>query len=218
MPTCRPTRKSSRSILVDETGRSGCRVPLRGTVDLVRCRVPARRPGNFGVRITSLREVSGPPLREHLLAQMKVTKAKGLNTDLVGVDGCKLERSLMHRRTSACFLADPSSLRDFIGRKSPLQGRRRFDALTDRAARSGMLVLQPSKFEPPEIRSRPAASKSTRKRSEPRGDDKPRALTQQMSGQIRIQALCLGPAPLKVNRPPGRNPGHAPGAHATLPR
>jgi hypothetical protein len=26
-----------------------------------------------------LRKVSGPPLREHLLAQMKVTKAKGLN-------------------------------------------------------------------------------------------------------------------------------------------
>jgi hypothetical protein len=43
-------------------------------------RVPARRPDNFGVRITSLREVSGPPLREHLLAQMKVTKANGLNT------------------------------------------------------------------------------------------------------------------------------------------
>src|SRR5205809_784312 len=40
-------------------------------------RVPARRPGNFGVRITSLREVSGPPLREHLLAQMKVTRPPG---------------------------------------------------------------------------------------------------------------------------------------------
>ena len=35
----------------------------RGAVDLVSSRVPARRPGNF-----------------HLLAQMKVTKAKGLNT------------------------------------------------------------------------------------------------------------------------------------------
>ena len=50
-----------------------------GIVDRVACRVPPRRAGNFGVRITSLREVSGPPLREHLLAQMKVTKAKGLN-------------------------------------------------------------------------------------------------------------------------------------------
>ena len=43
-----------------------------------RCRVPPRRAGNFGVHITSLREMSEPPLREHLLAQMKVTKAKGL--------------------------------------------------------------------------------------------------------------------------------------------
>ena len=43
-------------------------------------RVSARHPSNFGVPITSLREVSGPPLREHLRAQMKVTKAKGLNT------------------------------------------------------------------------------------------------------------------------------------------
>jgi hypothetical protein len=34
-------------------------------------RVPPRRAGNFGVRITLLRKVSGPPLREHLLAQMK---------------------------------------------------------------------------------------------------------------------------------------------------
>jgi hypothetical protein len=41
-------------------------------------RVPARLPGNFGVRITSLREVSGPPLRELLLAQKKVTKEKSL--------------------------------------------------------------------------------------------------------------------------------------------
>jgi hypothetical protein len=29
--------------------------------------------------MASLREVSEPPLREHLLAQMKVTKAKSLN-------------------------------------------------------------------------------------------------------------------------------------------
>ena len=40
----------------------------------------ARRATYFGVRLTSLREVSGPPLREHLLAQMKVGKAKSLNT------------------------------------------------------------------------------------------------------------------------------------------
>jgi hypothetical protein len=36
-----------------------------------------RQGSNFGVRITSLREVSEPPLRELLLAQEKVTKEKG---------------------------------------------------------------------------------------------------------------------------------------------
>ena len=45
----------------------------------------ARLPSNFGVPITSLREVSGPPLREHLLGQMKVTKAKALNTSHLAV-------------------------------------------------------------------------------------------------------------------------------------
>ena len=44
---------------------SRCRVPPRLSVDTDRCRVPPRRAGNF-----------------HLLAQMKVTKAKCLNTDL----------------------------------------------------------------------------------------------------------------------------------------
>jgi len=50
------------------------------TYALRRETAPGVRPGmagHFGVRITSLREVSGPPLREHLPAQMKVTKAKG---------------------------------------------------------------------------------------------------------------------------------------------
>jgi hypothetical protein len=54
----------------------GSRLPFGG---VPASRVPARQPGNFGVCITSLREVSKPPLREHLWAQMKVTKAKGLN-------------------------------------------------------------------------------------------------------------------------------------------
>jgi hypothetical protein len=38
-----------------------------------------RRASHFGVRITSLREVSEPPLREHLSRQMKATKAKALS-------------------------------------------------------------------------------------------------------------------------------------------
>src|SRR5438132_12406217 len=50
------------------------------TYALRRETAPGVRPGmagNFGVRITSLREVSGPPLREHLRAQMKVTRPPG---------------------------------------------------------------------------------------------------------------------------------------------
>jgi hypothetical protein len=38
-----------------------------------------RQASHFGVRITSLREVSEPPLRDHLSRQMKVTKAKALS-------------------------------------------------------------------------------------------------------------------------------------------
>ena len=193
------------------------------SVSHVRCRVPARRPGDFGVRITSLREVSGPPLREHLLAQMKVTKAKGLNTDLGGVLGCDLERSLAQRCTSDRFLADPSSRCDFIGRKSPMATRHCSDDLFGQAARNEALDLQRSNFEPQEIRRRPAASKSARKRPDLLGEAKPEALSKEMFAQIGIQALCFGdfhlcrqmkvtrppgrdPAPDSVNRPPGRDP------------
>ena len=156
-------------------------------------RVPARRPGNF-----------------HLLAQMKVTKAKGLNTDLVEADGCKLARSLAHRRETARFLADPSSRCDFIGRKLLLALRRSSNDGIGWVARPNVLSAHRSKCEPQEIRRRPAASKSARKRSEPRGGAKPRALTSQTSGQIGIQALCFGDFHLgqqmKVTRPPGRDP------------
>ena len=183
-----------------------CRVPARRPVSHVRCRVPARRPGNF-----------------HLLAQMKVTKAKGLNTDLDGMLCCELERSLAHRRTSDGYLADPSSRCDFIGRKAPLATRHCSDDLFDPGARYEALGRERSKFEPQEIRRRNAASKSARKRCEPLGETKPGALSKQMSGQICIQALCFGdfhlcqqmkvtrppgrdPAPHMRNRPPGRNP------------
>ena len=162
-------------------------------VDSVSCRVPARRPGNF-----------------HLLAQMKVTKAKGLNTDLEGMLGCKLARSLAHRCTTDCFLADPLSRCDFIGRKAPMAGLRCSSARFARPARSEILAFARSKFEPQEIRRREAASKSARKRSELLGDTKPGALTKKVFGQIGIQALCFGDFHLcqqmKVTRPPGRNP------------
>ena len=120
----------------------------------------ARRAGNF-----------------HLLAQMKVTKAKGLNTDLVEVLGLELERSLQHRRTPAGFLVDSSSRCDFIGRKSPLGGPCRSSARLGRAARLQVLAVERSKFEPQEIRPRPAASKSARKRFDQLGGTKPGALS-----------------------------------------
>ena len=161
--------------------------------DPVSCRVPPRRAGNF-----------------HLLAQMKVTKAKGRNTDLVRSLGCELERSLAHRRTSDGFLADPSSRCDFIGRKAPLVLRRPSNDRYGRAAQSEVLLRQRSKFEPQEIRCRNAASKSARKRFDSLGETKPGALTQKVFGQIGIQALCFGDFHLcqqmKVARPPGRDP------------
>ena len=156
-------------------------------------RVPARRPGNF-----------------HLLAQMKVTKAKGLNTDFDGLLGCELERSLADGRTSDRYLGAPSSRCDFIGRKAPLVLRRPSNDRYGRAAQSEVLLRQRSKFEPQEIRRREAASKSARKRSEPLGETKPGALTKKVFGQIGIQALCFGDFHLcqqmKVTRPPGRDP------------
>ena len=186
---CRRTRKSSRSILAARPRR----VSRRWAVSHVRCRVPARRPGNF-----------------HLLAQMKVTKAKGLNTDLDGMLGCELERSLGHRRIADRYLADPSSRCDFIDRKSPLATRHCSDDLFGGTARSGVLAVERSEFEPQEIRRRNAASKSARKRCDPLGATKPGALSKQMSAQIGIQALCFGDFHLcrqmKVTRPPGRDP------------
>ena len=43
---------------------------------------PPRRAGHFGARITSLREVSSPPLRDLLVGQKKVTKEEALNIRL----------------------------------------------------------------------------------------------------------------------------------------
>ena len=155
--------------------------------------IPARRPGDF-----------------HLLAQMKVTKAKGLNTDLDGMLGQKLKRSLAYRDTTDHFLADPSSRCDFIGRKALLVLWRTSNDPFGRRAPFDVLAIDRSKFEPQEIRRREAASKSARKRSEPLGETKPGALTKKVFGQIGIQALCFGDFHLcqqmKVTRPPGRDP------------
>jgi hypothetical protein len=58
--------------------------------------------GHFGLRITSLREVSVAPLREHLRAQMKVTKAKGLT---------RLERFASARRFGRRYAVQLDALR-----------------------------------------------------------------------------------------------------------
>ena len=161
-------------------------------------RVPPRRPGNF-----------------HLLAQMKVTKAKGLNTHLCRERGCILSRFVSHRIPSARCLADPSSLRDFIGPKALLidwrpsiDRRGRLVQLGPRAQSKALLAAR-SENEPLEKR-RGTRHQSKRKPSEPRGRPESRALTQQTSGQIGIQALCFGDFHLcqqmKVTRPPGRDP------------
>ncbi len=158
----------------------------------------ARRAGNF-----------------HLLAQMKVTKAKGLNTHTCGGRGCILSRFVRHRIPSARFLADPSSLRDFIGRKARLVDRRRSVGLRGRLVRLGTRARAKAvagagnEFEPLGKR-RGRRRQSKRKRPELRGRPESRALTPQMSGQIGIEALCFGDFHLcqqmKVTRPPGRDP------------
>ena len=71
------------------------------SVHVVSSRVPARRPGNF-----------------HLRAQMKVTKAKGLKYTFVQSAWLQTGAAFGSLRSLARFLPDPSSLRDFSGRKS----------------------------------------------------------------------------------------------------
>ena len=118
-------------------------------------------------------------------------------------------------RALALFLADPSSLRDFIDRKALLVYRRRSIDLRGRfvwlgrVTRSKALAVNRSEFELLEQR-RGTRRQSKRKQSELRSRPESRALTPQMSGQIGIQALCYGDFHLcqqmKVTRLPGRDP------------
>ena len=157
------------------------------------CRVPPRRAGNF-----------------HLLAQMKVTKAKCLNTDLG---------------------------RRLFGKSSRLGGTERIApfprGLARRGAASHFLRLEVAPFEnenfvlsgPTEqiIRAVPSCRRrlpvydvATRRRV---GEETVRCATLRQrplqfsakhSNQIRVQALCFGDFHLgqqmKVTRPPGRDP------------
>ena len=118
-------------------------------------------------------------------------------------------------RSSTGCRADPSSLRDFIDRKALLMDRRSAIDRLGRPVRFGQLIrsdaltAERSQLEPPEKR-RGTRRQSKRKQPELRGRPESRALTQQTSGQIGIEALCFGDFHLcqqmKVTRPPGRNP------------
>jgi hypothetical protein len=204
------------------------RVPLPRAVDSVSCRVPARRPGNF-----------------HLLAQMKVTKAKGLKTTFVRRAWLQADALFGTPRASARFLPDPSSLCDFIGRNSPMSREVGLDhpcasvhgaapstCLAEDGARARMhsaakfapsstRSADRSKCEPPERDAAQAASHAKRKRFSSHGRHISRALTQQTSGQMCIEALCFGDFHLcqqmKVTRPPGRNPATPVGVNVPAP-
>ena len=187
------------------------------TVDTVSSRVPARRPGNFGGRITSLREVSVPPLRDHLLAQMKVTKAKCLNTHLARHLWSKSSRFTETERAEAFPLGVDSPLRGV----AILAARIRF--AQQRGLRSSDQTAC-SRIESPADRLKRSADRtdfrsmtsrsdegSGRKRADDHGASK-RASGLQPSAPHKcvFQALCFGDFHLgqqmKVTRPPGRDP------------
>ena len=126
-------------------------------------------------------------------------------------------------RSSVCCLDDPSSLCDFIGRKSALgvvdvRLIGAADSFGLERARSKAIAAACNEFEPLEKR-RGTRRHSKRKSPEPRGRPESRALTKQMSGQIGIQALCFGDFHLcqqmKVTRPPGRDPANPVGGPGT---
>ena len=161
-----------------------------GSADCVACRVPARQPGNFGVRITSLREVSGPPLREHLRPQMKVTKAKGLNATPYG--------SFFALRTPG-----PAG---HLG--TPLKSQATAHSTMPRFA----LAVGPAD---PRGRgfARPAPTSALQTRCValfPSGPPDRGSAACRTSERCCIEGLCFGDFHLalqmKVTRPPGRNP------------
>ena len=173
--------------------RGGCRVPPRRTVDSVRCRVPPRRAGNF-----------------HLLAQMKVTKAKCLNTDLArhlfGKSSrlgfterfAPFPRGLARRGAASYFLGleFTSFDREYFGSSGPAEQ-------IIRAVPSSQPLL-------------PAYEVATRRRVREvtvrcaTVPQRPLQFAAKHSVQIRVRALCFGDFHLgqqmKVTRPPGRDP------------
>ena len=160
------------------------RVPLPRTVDSVRCRVPARRPGNF-----------------HLRAQMKVTKANGLERQTFR-RSASAERSggpLLGQRDSS----DPLSTGRFGPKRTeyqqPMQEPRGLHLL------HWYSYWYSVRFGPKHRVLRPFEPAHRSKSGPP--DRSAEALRQ---NQLVFEALCfgdfhLGPQ-MKVTRPPGRNP------------
>jgi len=185
-----------------------------GTVAQASSRVPARRPGNF-----------------HLLAQMKVTKAKGLKTTFVQSAWPVTDALFAAPWSSTRFLLDPSSLRDFMDRKA-LGRAQRQSAIESRAApsrkaqdfasREGVhalfaQLLHQESSQPSEANSNRQDYEAAKRRAHAKrkrfgslGLRKSGALTQQTFGQMCVEALCFGDFHLgqqmKVTRPPGRDP------------
>ena len=85
---------SMRSFVVAGSGPWVC-LALAGESSLHCAGVSPRQASHFGVRITSLREVSGPRLRLLLQGQKKVTKEEALKTKRSSVPP-----SLQHRGTA----------------------------------------------------------------------------------------------------------------------
>ena len=157
-----------------------------------RCRVPPRRAGNFGVHITSLREMSEPPLREHLLTQMKVTKAKGLTQHPIRPPLCG---SLSPDREAQSLAPPASSLRPRSTTPAVVQ---------QSCHHAGSTSAQPrlDRFSWVMGGGRSLAASDAPSRRCARAKRK--------SNRMLSWGLCFGdfhlPQQMKVTRPPGRDP------------
>ncbi len=204
-------------LTVDYQSIAGVRLVLffRSCEACVASRVPARRPGNFGARITSLREVSGPPLREHLQGQMKVTKAKALNTTPV-LTFCALRHRAQRATWKLRDRSHPQFARRVLAARRPWVQRK--------WARSGSLDQRGRGFARPAPPSGLQPGFAAGSPSGPLGAGPAR---EERTERCCIEPLCfgdfhLGPqmfakrgsahfaqrsyAGTKVTRPPGRDP------------
>ena len=164
---------------------------LWGTVDTVSRGVPARRPGDF-----------------HLLAQMKVTKAKCLNTDLVRHLWGKSPRF----REAGRFVPLPLGL----ACRFSISTVERFELASVGCFRSSnandVIVQTPTVYQRRLTANEVAKATKGRRGNKPMTAllQRPRQVAAKHSAQIRARALCFGDFHLgqqmKVTRPAGRDP------------